>query len=330
MVSEPYLFRTRMTAHPPQPRPEREPLVWRCSHARRIVLDRPRIIAILNLTPDSFHTGARFTDPGAAVAHAEHAVAHGADMLELGAESTRPGSAPVAPDEQLARLLPVLARLRAPRGPMTGIPLSIDTSSAAVAGAALDAGADVINDVSAGRDDPAMLPLVASRGAGIVLMHRLRPPSADSYSDRYADAPAYRDLVEDVRGFLEARTGAAVGAGIDPGAIVIDPGLGFGKTVEQNLALLRATPRLAALGHPVLSALSRKSFVGRVSLGRDSTPEERLEGTLALSVAHLHSGTRLFRVHDVREHAAALRAAWAVLGNGGTPGGAPGERPAGT
>ena len=141
-------------------------------------------------------------------------------------------------------------------------------------------------------------------------MHRLRPPGTDSYSDRYSAKPRYHNVVEDVRTFLESRAQAATDAGLARESIVIDPGLGFGKSVDQNLELIRATPRLASLGFPVLSALSRKSFVGRVSLGRDSAPEERLAGTLALSVAHMIAGARLFRVHDVPEHAEALRAAW--------------------
>lgn len=283
---------------------------WCLAHGRSLALDRPRLIAIINLTPDSFHAGARFTDAGAAVDHAERAIAAGAEMLDVGAESTRPGAARISDDEQVRRLAPFLTQLRARRGTVASTPVSVDTTLAEVARAALDAGADAINDVSAGNEDGAMLSLAAARGAGLVLMHRLRPPGTDSYSDRYSAKPRYHNVVEDVRTFLESRAQAATDAGLARESIVIDPGLGFGKSVDQNLELIRATPRLASLGFPVLSALSRKSFVGRVSLGRDSAPEERLAGTLALSVAHMIAGARLFRVHDVPEHAEALRAAW--------------------
>jgi len=305
------------------PQSPAQPAAWQLAHGRSLSLDRSRVLAIINLTPDSFHSGARFTDAHGAADHAERAIALGADMLDVGAESTRPGAERIAADEQLRRLLPFLAELRSRPGAAFTIPISVDTTRSAVADAALDAGADAINDVSACTEDAALLPLIARRGAGLILMHRLRPPGKDSYSDQYAAPPAYRDVVEEVREFLSSRARAAIGAGVPREAIVIDPGLGFGKSVEQNLELIRGTPRLAGLGFPVLSALSRKSFVGRVSLGRDSTPEERLEGTLALSTAHLHAGARLFRVHDVGEHAKALNAASALFnrpdGSSGTP-----------
>jgi len=279
---------------------------WRLAHGKSVPLDRPRLIAIVNLTPDSFHAGARFTDARGAADHAERVIAEGADALDLGAESTRPGATRVSGTDQLDRLLPFFRELRSRHGRAADIPVSVDTTLAEVARACLDGGADAVNDVSAGCEDAAMLPLVAARGAGIVLMHRLRPPGEDSYSDRYLAPPAYGDVVEDVRGFLARRAAAAMDAGIARDSIVIDPGLGFGKSVEQNLALIRGTGRLSELGFPVLSALSRKSFVGRISLGRDSTPEERLAGTLELSLEHGHAGAGLFRVHDVREHADAF------------------------
>ncbi len=195
------------------------------------------------------------------------------------------------------------------------LPITVDTTLAPVARAALDAGADAINDVAAATEDDAMLALAADRACALILMHRLAPPAADRFSDAYDAPPAYPGgVVETVRGFLDARVRAAVRAGVPRSGIVIDPGLGFGKTVGQNLELIRRTGDLAPLGRPVLSALSRKSFVGRVGLGRDSTPAERLPATLALSVLHLQAGARLFRVHDVAEHRQALDAAWAGLG----------------
>jgi dihydropteroate synthase len=280
---------------------------WALGNHRGIELSTPCVVGILNVTPDSF--AVRHADPIAARDAAWAMVAGGAAMLDVGAESTRPGAAPVPPEEQIARATPVIASIRASPGALGAIPLSIDTTSARVARAALDAGVDAINDTSAGRDDDAMLALASHRRAGLVLMHRLRAPNADRYSDRYDVPPAYADVVEDVAAFLAERAHAAEHAGCDPASIVIDPGLGFGKTVDQNLRLINATPRLAGLGYPVMSGLSRKSFVGRVALGRDSTPEERLAGTLALSVLHLRRGACMFRVHDVAEHVQALAAA---------------------
>jgi dihydropteroate synthase len=287
--------------------------VWKVGSAKSIALDRPRLIAVLNLTPDSFYDGGRLPTVEAALRAAERALEEGADALDLGGESTRPGAAPVTADEQARRVIPVVEAIRSRAGPLAQVPISVDTRLASVARAALDAGADIINDVSAGRDDPAMLPLAAERRTGLVLMHRLRSPSEDSYSDRYQRPPLYDDVVAEVAAFLRDRAAAAVAAGIAPERTVLDPGLGFGKTVAQNLELVRRTPELAALGFPILSALSRKSFVARAAGMADSTPGQRLEPTLALSVAHLAAGARLFRIHDVAPHARALAAAWRAL-----------------
>lgn len=282
---------------------------WRASNARTIDLSRPCVMAILNVTPDSFADGGRLVTPGQAADAAEAAVKAGAGALDLGGESTRPGSKAVPAEAQMQRVIPALVAIRSrlPR-----VPISIDTTSAEVAEAALLAGADAINDTSAGLADPAMIPLAARTGAGLILMHRPRAAEADSYSDAYAVPPLYGDVVAEVGAFLRGRAEAALGAGVRRESIVLDPGLGFGKSVEQNLALIRGTPSLAALGYPVLSGLSRKSFVGRVSLGRDSQPAERLPGTLALSVVHLGCGAGIFRVHDVPEHVQALDAARAA------------------
>ncbi|MEA5613141.1 dihydropteroate synthase [Nodularia spumigena] len=285
--------------------------IWRLNHARAVHLDRPRLLAILNITPDSFADGGRLPTPAHAADAARRAADEGADALDLGAESTRPGAARISTDEQIRRLIPAIAAVRAAG---IDLPMTVDTTRAPVARAALDAGADAINDVAAGAEDDAMLALAAERACAIILMHRLAPPAADRYSDRYDAPPAYPGgVVPAVRAFLAERAGAARAAGVPADRVLLDPGLGFGKSVEQNLELLHATPDLIALGHPVLSALSRKSFVGRLGLARDSDPAERLPATLALSVLHLHAGVRVFRVHDVAEHRQALDAAWAAL-----------------
>lgn len=290
------------------------PSAWRLSRAKSITLDRPRIVAILNLTPDSFSDGGSYPTPAHAVEAAHRLVTEGADAIDVGGESTRPGARRIDDPEQVRRLVPFLHALRRSGGTAQDIPVTVDTTRGAVARAALDAGADAINDISAGLDDPGMLPLAGERGVGIVLMHRLQPPERDSYSDRYDKPPSYGDVVADVRDFLRTRAETALAAEIGRDAIVLDPGLGFGKSVEQNLELIRRTAEIRAVGYPVMSGASRKSFVGRVSLGRDSTPAERLSGTLALSVAHLFAGAMIFRVHDVRPHAEALSAAWGVRG----------------
>ena len=277
-----------------------------------MTMDRPRIMAIVNLTKDSFYARSRGDTPEAALDAVFRAVGDGADMLDLGGESTRPGAERVAASEQIERLVPILRAIRAAGGTLATLPISIDTTNSRVARECLLAGADCINDVSAGSEDPEMLPTIASANCGVILMHRLTEPANDSYSDRYRDPPQYDDVVWDISDFLRARAHAAQSAGVAPDAIIIDPGLGFGKSVQDTLTLIRRTGELTSLGYPVLSALSRKSFVGRVSFGHDSTPDERLPGTLAMSVMHYLSGARLFRVHDVREHIQALAAAAAV------------------
>jgi len=295
------------------------PLLWFAGPNKTLRLDRPRVMAILNLTPDSFFDGGLYPTLDHALRAADRAVLDGADLLDIGGESTRPGAPRTDPDEQLRRVLPLIRAIRTAAEPLSSIPISIDTTRVEVARAALDAGADAINDISGGTDDPDILPLAAQRSAGIVLMHRLVPPPQDSYSDRYAEPPAYNDVVGDVGGFLAGRAAAAVDAGIRAGAIVLDPGLGFGKTVEQNLDLIRRTPELVRLGYPILSAASRKSFVGRAAGLGTSTPKDRLPASIALSVAHYLAGASIFRVHDVAPQVQALRAAAALgrslLGN---------------
>ncbi len=285
------------------------PSVWQVSRSRTLTLDVPRVIAIINATPDSFHPGSLAQGAGAALEAARAAVSAGADMLDLGGESTRPGAARVPAEEQARRVLPALEAIR---GALPDMPISIDTTLSPVARAALERGADAINDVSAGLEDPELLGIVARAGAGLILMHRAAPPTEDRYSDQYAREPRYDDVVREVGEFLARRARAAVEAGVAPAAIALDPGLGFGKSVAQNLDLIARTDELVALGYPIVSAASRKSFVGRVGLGRDSLPEERLAGSIAASVAHWREGARLFRVHDPGPQGQALRVAAAL------------------
>jgi dihydropteroate synthase len=300
------------------------PPCWVCG-TRSIALDRPSIMAIINVTPDSFSDGGLVTTADDAARAAERMVNEGADAIDVGGESTRPGAARVPAEEQIRRVVPSIAAIRQALGgdrtTRAGrVVISVDTTRTEVAQAAIDAGADAINDVSAGREDAEMFALAATSRVGLVLMHRLVTPEQDSYSDRYqrASEPRYSDVVGEVREFLHERAAAAMAAGVARESILLDPGLGFGKTVEQNLRLVAAGAAVTG-GFPVLSALSCKSFVARVSgameaaTGEPRSPRERLAGTLGLSVLHLTLGARLFRVHDVRAHREALDAAWVVV-----------------
>jgi len=250
--------------------------------------ERVLIMGILNVTPDSFSNGGRFLSPDAAVERALAMEKEGADIIDVGGESSRPGAEPVPVEEELRRVLPVLERLRG----KLRIPISIDTTKAEVAEAALRAGASIVNDISALRFDPAMAPLVAKFGAGLVLMHMLGTPKT------MQQAPHYEDVVTEVRDFLAERAQYAQSQGIPREAIAVDPGIGFGKTVEHNLELLRRLPELVELGFPVLVGPSRKSFIGAIlGLG----VEERLEGTLAACAVAVVRGADILRVHDVKE-----------------------------
>lgn len=249
---------------------------------------RTAVMGVLNVTPDSFSDGGQFLDPARAVDHALAMAEQGADILDLGGESTRPGSKGVAPQEQIRRLRPVLERLR----PQTDLPISIDTTSSAVAREMLALGADIINDISAFRGDPALPEVLADSGAGVVLMHMQGMPAT-----MQAD-PQYTDVVREVRGFLRGVVGFAVQCGIAHERIAIDPGIGFGKTTRHNLQLLAGMESLAELGRPVLAGVSRKGFIGKV-LNLDD-PRERLEGTLGAVAASVLGGAAIVRVHDVR------------------------------
>lgn len=276
---------------------------WRLTD-RELSLDRPVVVGILNVTPDSFSDGGRFASPDAALAQAERMVHEGADVIDVGGESTRPGAVPVTTDEEARRVAPVVEAIRA-RWPR--VVVSVDTVKADVAAAALGAGAQAVNDVSGGRLDAAMAPLVARRGAGFVVMHS-RGTVADMA--RYDHAEYGDDVVGTVVGELRARVDAALGAGIAAAAIVVDPGIGFAKRPDHSVALLGATPRLLSLGFPVLIGVSRKRFIGELT--HEPRPDGRLHGTTGANVAALLLGARLFRVHDVRAARQALDVAWAV------------------
>jgi len=260
-----------------------------------------RLMGIVNVTPDSFSDGGAFLDPERAVEHALALACEGADILDVGGESTRPGSLPVPADEELARVLPVIRKLR----PRTGVLISVDTTKSAVARAALDAGADIVNDTSALRDDPEMAAVVARSGAAVVLMHMKGTPRT------MQEAPHYDDLVGEIRSFLAARCRAAEAAGIAAERIIVDPGIGFGKTAEHNLALIERLDAFRDLGRPLCVGFSRKAFIGRV-LGLP--PGERLEGTIAAAVLSVSRGAEILRVHDVGPVARAVRMAEAILG----------------
>lgn len=257
-----------------------------------IALDkRPLVMGILNVTPDSFSDGGRFFDRQAAVAHAQAMVLEGADLIDVGGESTRPGSDPVLASEEARRVLPVLSELAR----RVDVPLSVDTRKAAVAEPAIEAGAAIVNDVSA-LSDPQMAPLAARTGAGLVLMHMTGDPKTMQV------APHYDDVVRDVRAFLQERIRIARQTGVPTDAIAIDPGLGFGKRtgagIEDNATLLRRLGELVDLGHPVLVGASRKSFIGNI-LGVPM--KDRLEGSLAAAAVATWNGAHILRVHEVRQ-----------------------------
>jgi dihydropteroate synthase len=259
----------------------------------------PVVMGVVNVTPDSFSDGGRWLDPEKAIAHARQLVADGAGILDIGGESTRPGAHAVPAEEQLRRVMPVLERLE-------GIDarLSIDTTKTLVAEAAIGAGADIVNDVTALRDDPGLAGLCADRGVTVCLMHMLGEPRT------MQDDPRYDDVVDDIKAFLEERVEHAVAAGIAEDRIWLDPGIGFGKTVDHNLTLLARLDELAALGRPIVVGTSRKGFIGKIS-GEDI--EGRVPGTIATNVIALSNGAEVFRVHDVAAVAQALNVAAATF-----------------
>jgi dihydropteroate synthase len=260
---------------------------------------RPSVMGVVNVTPDSFSDGGVNLDPPAAVASARRMLAEGAAIIDVGGESTRPGSASVTADEELRRVVPVLEELE-------GLPVSIDTSKAEVAARALELGAELVNDVTALRGDPALAGVVAEAGAHLCLMHLRGEPRT------MQDDPRYDDVVAEVALFLEKRLAFAVGQGIPEEAICLDPGIGFGKTVEHNFELLRRLGELTALGRPIMVGISRKSSLGKIM----GDPDARTGSTAAsvgAAVLAYERGASIFRVHDVREHVEALSAARAVV-----------------
>lgn len=289
---------------PGPPSRSREGCAWRI-RGGELALDRPRVMGIVNLTPDSFSDGGRLPDVPSALAHARALVAAGADLLDVGGESTRPGARTVAADEELTRILPFL---EAAAG--LGVPLSVDTRKASVARAALAAGAAVVNDVSGLAHDSAMAQVVADAGAGAVLMHMRGEPSTMDGLARY------RDVGREVAAELAEAVGRARQAGLPDAALVVDPGLGFAKTAEQTLELLADLGPIRELGFPVLVGPSRKRFIAAAS---HAPPSERVGGTVAACVVAYLGGARIFRVHDVAPVAQALAVAHAIAGRGARP-----------
>jgi dihydropteroate synthase len=278
--------------------PSAPPRRWRLGRDA-LMLERPAgLMGIVNVTPDSFSDGGIAAVPQQAVAHARQLVAGGASWLDIGGESSRPGARPIGVDEELNRVIPALTAIHAA---LPRTPLSVDTTKAAVAKAAIAAGADLVNDISAG-SDPEMLPLIASRAAAVVLMHMQGSPQT------MQRAPRYDDVVDEVIAFLERRMNAAREAGVAEDSIVLDPGIGFGKTVEHNLQLLRALPRIAdAFARPLVVGISRKSFLGAIS-GIDEPADHRDHASHIVHAA-LAPWCALLRVHDVAGALAACRIA---------------------
>ncbi len=260
---------------------------------------RTLIMGILNVTPDSFSDGGRFLSVESALARARQLIREGADIIDIGGESTRPGAEPVPTEEELRRVIPVIRAIRQE----SSVPISIDTYKAAVAQAALEAGANIINDISALRFDPQMARVVADARVPVVLMHMLGTPKTMQQN------PVYTDVVREIKGFLAERIVFARAHGIEK--IIIDPGIGFGKTVEHNVEILRRLSELKELGCPILIGTSRKSFIGKLG-GTEENPlpiPERLEGTIASNVIAVLNGAQIVRVHDV----AAMKKALAIV-----------------
>lgn len=276
---------------------------WRLG-GTRLVLDRPRVMGIVNVTPDSFSDGGRFRDPGPALAHARDLTAAGADLLDVGGESTRPGAEPVGVQEELDRVLPVVEALKRE----AGVPVSVDTRRAAVAREALAVGADAVNDVSA-LGDPEMAGVLAASECGVALMHMRGTPETMDGLARYGD------VAQEVAAELAESLRRAEAAGIDPERVALDPGLGFAKTGEQSVELVARLGVLAALGRPLLLGPSRKRFLG--ALVGEAEPSRRDAATVGACLAGWVRGARIFRVHEVRAVRHALDVAAAILGNGG-------------
>jgi dihydropteroate synthase len=264
---------------------------------------RTLVMGVVNVTPDSFSDGGKFLDRRLAVERGLELEEEGADILDIGGESTRPGSDFIPLEEELSRVIPVIEELAS----RVSIPVSVDTTKAEVAREALESGAGMVNDISAGRLDPRMLSLVAERGVPVCLMHMQGMPKD------MQDNPTYQDLMGEIIAFLRERAEAAMGEGVDPSSIIVDPGIGFGKTVEHNLEIIRRLKEIKSIGFPILLGTSRKSFIGKVL---DLPVEERLEGTAASVAVGVMNGADIVRVHDVREMVRVVRLTDALLGKG--------------
>ena len=279
-------------------------MIWKTRRAALDLTHRAQVMGILNVTPDSFSDGGEHLEVATALAHARRMIAEGAELIDIGGESTRPGAAAVAADEEISRTVPVIAALRAE---WDGL-ISIDTTKASVAQAALAAGADIVNDVSGLLADGEMAAVCAAHGCGVVVMHMQGSPLTMQQSPRYAD------VVAEVREFFQQRFTALTAAGIDPAALCFDPGIGFGKTLAHNLSLLRALGEIAVAGRPLLLGVSRKSFIGKI-LG-SAALDAREWPTVALTANARERGVMLHRVHSVKSNVEALRMIEAILGSG--------------
>lgn len=278
-------------------------MIWKIREREIDLSRRALVMGILNATPDSFSDGGSFLEPGAALSHGLAMVADGADILDIGGESTRPGAERVSVDEEIRRVLPVIRALRRE----SGVLISIDTSKAAVAQAALDEGADIINDITGLRGDPDMPALAAASKAGVVIMHMQGKPRTMQV------APAYDDVVREVGEFFRHSLERAVGSNIDLMRIAFDPGIGFGKTPEHNRRLLAGLSSFSVFGRPLLVGVSRKSFLGW--LAGSPAMEDRFWPGVALTSLCRERGARILRVHDVKPHTEALRMTEAILGH---------------
>ena len=269
------------------------------ARGRSISLDHPIVMGILNVTPDSFSDGGAWLEPAAAIAHGRAMADEGAAIIDVGGESTRPDAAPVSEDEELRRVIPVIEALAAD----PGIPISIDTRKASVARRAVEAGACIVNDTSGEESDGSMTPVVAEASAGVVLMHSRGTPAT------MRSLTSYSDVVADVARFLASWAVSVEAAGVPQDSIVLDPGFGFAKTLEQNLALLERLDEVLGLGYPVLVGTSRKSFIGAVL---DLPEDERVEGTAATVAWAVSEGAHIMRVHDVKEMVRVVKMADAI------------------
>jgi dihydropteroate synthase len=263
--------------------------------------ERPLVMGVVNVTPDSFSDGGQFLDPATAIAHGKSLCTAGADILDIGGESTRPGAEPVSPEEEIRRVVPVIEGLNE-----LGVPISIDTRHAVVMKAALAAGADIINDVSALSHDSDSMAVAAGSDVPVILMHAQGTPQT------MQDDPYYEDVVAEVAAYLQERVKACVAAGIDAKRLILDPGIGFGKTLDHNIALMAGLGELVALGHPVLLGASRKRFIG--ALTGVEAAENRVSGSVAAALAGIAQGVHIVRVHDVAETCQAI-AVWQAIEN---------------